>query len=123
MLARSRRAHLPSLTPISSPLWRALSADIEREASRYRSAQPGSSSDDPLQCSEPLPRRASELYVGSAGARRKHAAQREPVVEAEQEHTALVAAIADGDSQRAEACARRHIQAAQRNLLTHWVGA
>ncbi|WP_267422933.1 GntR family transcriptional regulator [Methylobacterium sp. GC_Met_2] len=45
------------------------------------------------------------------------------VVEAEQEHTALVAAIADGDSQRAEASARQHIQAAQRNVLTHWVGA
>ncbi len=43
------------------------------------------------------------------------------VQEALREHTALVAAIGEGDAGRAEACARAHIQSAQRFVLANRV--
>ncbi len=43
------------------------------------------------------------------------------VEEAQREHTALVEAIAAGDAQAAESCARQHIRSAQRFVLTNWI--
>lgn len=52
-----------------------------------------------------------------------NATRRNPqrVEEALREHTALVASIGDGDAQRAEDCARQHIQSAQRFVLNNRV--
>ncbi len=54
--------------------------------------------------------------AGNATRRNAHRVQ-----EALREHTALVAAIGDGDAYRAEECARQHIQSAQRFVLNNRV--
>jgi DNA-binding GntR family transcriptional regulator len=58
----------------------------------------------------------SALLALAGNATRRNAIR---VAEAQREHTALVAAIEDGDSTRAEACARAHIQAAQHFVLAN----
>lgn len=52
-----------------------------------------------------------------------NATRRNPqrVEEALREHTALVASIGEGNAQRAEGCARQHIQSAQRFVLNNRV--